>query len=183
MGTSIPTDLTRGTFGSVPPVSTAYRGIAYRVTGVFSGRKYPGLSPPRTTIMDRSLYVTLSPTGGPRGDPQAHETAGSIGRCYDMTPGESRGVNYKTEAAGAAGAGGEGTSQVWTSPLRSDRGGERGSRGWLLLNPGLPVWRCRSRATNMALPVPRGQPPCPAAAFGLPWDRRCEAAPREEPVP
>lgn len=105
--------------------------------------------------MDRSLYVTLSPTGGPRGDPQAHSTAGSTGRCYDMTPGESRGVNYKTEAGGAAGDGGGGTSQGWASPLRSGRGGERGqprlappeARASRLTLPALPV---RSRAANMA---------------------------------
>lgn len=97
-------------------------GSPIELLGAFSGRKYTGLSPPRTTIMDWSLYVTLSPTGGPRGDPQAHRTAGSTGRCCDTTPWESRGVDYKTEAAGAAEDGGGGTSQGWTSP-QPPRGG------------------------------------------------------------
>lgn len=194
----VPDPLVKGQWGpAFPPTSPGahlarcrqfpqpIEGSPIELLGVFGGRKYTGLSPPRTTIMDRSLYVTLSPTGGPRGDPQAHRTAGSTGRCYDMTPGESRGVNYETEAAGAAGDGGRGTSQGWASPLRSDGGGERGqprlappeARASRLTLPGA----ARSRAANMApaegagpageaLPVPRGERPCPAAALGLPWD-------------
>lgn len=141
--------------------------------------------------MDWSLYVTLSPTGGPRGDPQAHMTAGSTGRCGDMTPWQPRGVDYNTEAAGAAGDGGGGTSQGWTSRPRSHRGGERGqprlappgARASHLTLPGA----ARSQAANMAPAAgagpaggspPHSPRPCPAAALGLgPW---CEAVPWEE---
>lgn len=148
----------------------------------------------------RSLYVTLSPTGGARGDPQAHRAAGSTGRCYDMTPGESRGVNYKIGAAGAAGDGGGGTSPGLASPLLSDRGGERGQPK--LAPPGARASRltlsgaARSRAADTA-PAASAGPAShsfPAASgraqLLLPWDPACppvgpgcEAPPQERACP
>lgn len=146
----VPDPLVEGQWGpAFPPTSPGahlarcrqfpqpIEGSPIELLGVFSGRKYTGLSPPRTMIMDRSLYVTLSPTGAPRGDPQAHRAAGFTGLCYDMTDtwGIPRGQLQKRSRRS-----GGGTSQGWTS-LRSDRGGERGQPR--PAPPGAPASRLR----------------------------------------
>lgn len=170
---SPPTSPTWGTFGSVPPVSTAYRGIAYRVTWC---PQWPKIHWTVTTAHhdNGSEFVCHPFSHGrtSRGSAGTRDCRLHRALLRHDTSG-SPGGDYKTEPAGAAGDGGGGTSQGRTSPFAAPRG-ERGHRGRPLLEPGIPVRRC---------PFPgcphgpgRGSPPHPLGPAL--W-----SCPREEPAP
>lgn len=79
-----------------------------------------------------------------------------------MTPWKSRGLDYNSEATGAAGYGGAARPRArggvpgWTSPLRSDAGRARAAEAGSCRDPGFPA-----RAARRC--------PCPgAAAAGTP---------------
>lgn len=175
MGTSISTDLTRGTFGSVPPVSTAYRGIAYRVTWCLRWPKIHWTV--TTTHHDNGSEFVCHPFSHGR---TSRWSAGTQDYCRLDRGGSPKESITKPKPRERRGTGAGGHPEAGHVRPAASAGGSGGSRGWLLLEPGFLFPGCQHGPSG-GRGSGRGKPPPFPAASGraqaLPWGSRATPAP------